>query len=525
VSFSWHWSAFGQNRAIFAPVNNLGPVPFYPQRLGVKQIGSVPFYANLPSYTTSFGKNISLRDANFRSYAFVDGFTLRAGWDDMESGSTPGSYDFFIVQNALNKLPVGQKLSLIIVPAEPTYIAATPGAETFQDGTLTRVRPWDPILRERRRAFLDALAAFEVDGIPLSQHPQLDLLDPYLPGGFTGIRDPNGIKLRNIPGYTRALYLSAVQDELRALQDAFPGKFIQIGFWPVIDNENAAYGDVAAWEWLRQQLVAEFDGATRPHIGFFMENLAAKRVGPDVDPFSATPVTTFASALFASRDQAWNGFQMLGSWSRPFNDGHVGNTLNGSPGDAMEWAFNTYRAEYHELYVSDADTLLMHPALQRWHDFFSAELTTSGDSDEDHDGLPFWWEIEKGTSVTLPNAQEDRDKDGLPDLLEYAFNDDPFVPSTASLPTAFRAVNSADGLEYLHLRYLRRTDPATLTYTPEISTSLISSSWLSGSSHILEVDASASGDGVTEWVTVQLYPAIRTATERLFGRISVSTQP
>lgn len=480
--------------------------------------------ASPPTYTTTFGKTIALRDANFRSYSFVDGFTLRAGWDDMESDSTPGSYDFFMIQNALNKLPTGQKLSLIIVPAEPTYIATTPGVETYQDGALTRARPWDSILRERRRAFLTALAAFEVDGIPLSEHPKLDLLDSYLPGGFTGIRDPNGIKLRNIPGYTRASFLSAVQDELRSMQDAFPSKFIQIGFWPVLDYENAAYGNVPAWEWLRQQLLAEFNGVNRAHIGFFMENLAAKRDGPNEDPFSATPTTLFASALFASKDQAWNGFQMLGSWSRPFNDGHVGNTLNGSPGDGMEWAFNTYRAEYHELYVSDADTLSMQPAMQRWHDFFATGVTTSEDSDEDHDGLPFWWEQEHGFKPTVADALTDRDGDGLQELTEFAFNENPSLSSTTALPTAENASNPEDGLRYFQLRYLRRLDAPWLTYTPEISSSL-TGAWQSGPLHTFEIDHTPSGDGTTEWVTVRCFPAITGDPQALFGRVAIQLAP
>ncbi|MFM7181268.1 MAG: Ig-like domain-containing protein, partial [Verrucomicrobiales bacterium] len=35
------------------------------------------------NYTTSFGKAISLRDANIRSHSFVDGFTLRVAWNDV----------------------------------------------------------------------------------------------------------------------------------------------------------------------------------------------------------------------------------------------------------------------------------------------------------------------------------------------------------------------------------------------------------------------------------------------------------
>jgi hypothetical protein len=83
-----------------------------------------------------------------------------------------------------------------------------------------------------------------------------------------------------------------VKDELSALQDAFPGTFVQIGFWPVKDLADASYDGVAAWEWLRRRIVAEFDGVLRPRAGYFMENLAARREGPYPGPVAAT--TSFA---------------------------------------------------------------------------------------------------------------------------------------------------------------------------------------------------------------------------------------
>jgi hypothetical protein len=91
---------------------------------------------------------------------------------------------------------------------------------------------------ERRRAMLQAMCGLLNGGTALRDDPRLDLLDPYLPGGFTGIRDPNSTPLRNLPGYTRQRLLDAGCDELHALQDEFPGKFVQLGFWPVTDNEN-----------------------------------------------------------------------------------------------------------------------------------------------------------------------------------------------------------------------------------------------------------------------------------------------
>lgn len=472
-------------------------------------------------YTTTFGKAISKRDANIRSHSFVDGFTLRVAWSDVESGTTPGDYDFFIIRNLLSKLPAGQKLSLIIVPGEPDYIATTPGVQTWNDAGTLRATPWDPYLQQRRRALLAAMGSMITDGIALRRDPRLDLLDPYLPGGFTGIRDPNSTPLRNLTGYTRQKMLQAVQTELRALQDEFPGKFVQIGFWPITDNENTNYNGIAASEWIRQQLLAEFNGLTRPHVGFFMENLAAKRNGPNLEPYSATPVTGFGSALFSSRDAAWNGFQMLGSWTRPFNDGHVTNTLYGTPNDAIEFAFNTYRAEYHEVYIGDIDHAAFQPALQRWHDFYATAATTRAGSDEDGDGLPLAWEQQFGLSPTLANpANDDGDRDGIPLLLEYAFHQSPIASSTSGLPTSTLDIHSSDGLRYLHCHYRRRTDAPQLSYTVEVSSDL--NTWQSGPSFAQEISTSPTGDGVTELVTVRILPAITGGNPATFTRLHVT---
>jgi hypothetical protein len=251
-----------------------------------------------------------------------------------------------------------------------------------------------------------------------------------------------------------------------------------------------------------------------------MENLATKRNGPRLDPYSATPVTGFASQLFAARDATPNGFQMLGSWTSPFNDNHVTNTSYGTPNDAIEFAFNTYLAEYHEVYIGNIDNAAFEPALQRSHDFYATAATTSASSDEDHDGLPLAWEQQFGLSPTIANnPNDDSDRDGIPLLLEYAFNQSPANPSTAELPTSTTAVNPDDGLTYLHYQYLRRTDAPQISYVVEVSSDL--ATWQSGSGFTQEISAPATGDGVTALVTVRVLPAVG-ATTRRFARVRVS---
>jgi dienelactone hydrolase len=300
---------------------------------------------------------VSMRDANVRSNAFVTGYVLRAAWQTLETSREV--YNFTMISNILARLqPLGQKLSLIIIPNDPPYVAATPGVTTWVDqdqsgNPLTRAVPWDPFLLQQRAKFLAALAAGQFGGLALSNHPTLQVINPYLAGGFTGIRDPVVAQLRNLPGYSRSNLLNAVQSELRALTASFPGKFVQLGFWKVLDGENGAYGNVDCWEYLRRQLLAEFDGLTKPRVGFFMENLGASRPAPGQDPVTGYPVTGFGTPMFLSQTNTWNGFQALTSWHQPFTG--ATQVTNGTPADGIRFGFETYGATYFELYASDID--------------------------------------------------------------------------------------------------------------------------------------------------------------------------
>jgi dienelactone hydrolase len=317
---------------------------------------------------------VSMRDANIRTNPFVSGYVLRASWETLETG--PELYNFTMISNILAQLtPHGLKLSLILVPFDPAYIAATPGVTTWEDtdrqgNPLPRAVPWDAYLLQQRAKFLATLATNVFGGSALRDHPLLDVIDPYLPGGFTGIRDPNETPLRNLPGYTRSNLLNAVQQELRSLTTNFPNKFVQIGFWKVLDNENTAYGGVEAWEYLRQQLLAEFNGVTRPRVGFFMENLAASRPAPATDPMTGYPTADFGAALHRSQTNIWTGFQALTSWLQPFTGSDK--VANGTPADGIRYAFENYGTTYYELYVPDIDYAPYQAALTEWHNRLTA---------------------------------------------------------------------------------------------------------------------------------------------------------
>jgi hypothetical protein len=173
--------------------------------------------------------------------------------------------------------------------------------------------------------------------------------------------------------------------------DNFPGKLIQIGFFTAKDNDS----DQPLWEWLFHDasadidpttgvhLVAlgdEFNGIMRPRVSFFHDDLAATRtltptmVESSSAPNYITPASTtaytfspissvlpaFAYYSAPTNDQYRNGatFQSNTPWSNPFTatDGiKLIRTINGSPDDGLEAAFNNYLSQYLEVYPDDVD--------------------------------------------------------------------------------------------------------------------------------------------------------------------------
>jgi alpha-tubulin suppressor-like RCC1 family protein len=125
-----------------------------------------------------------------------------------------------------------------------------------------------------------------------------------------------------------------------------------------------------------------------------------------------------------------------------------------------------------------------------------------------------------GSSNNAPTA--DADNDGIPNLLEYAFNSNPTSADKNILPTAGRSLNAADGKHYFTYSYRRRTAPGTLTYSIESSSDL--SHWSAVPAQNLEQAGTATpvGDGVTEIVTFRLLPSIEDAPSARFVRLKVT---
>ena len=312
---------------------------------------------------------VSMRDANVRNKPFVDGYVLRTEWSTLEP--TNGVFDFTIISNIFAKQPANQKLSLMLASGVlPAWLNTVPGVATYTAGSpsVTRPLPWDPVAQERFRRLLAALGDYVVDGVQLRNHPRLAAMNAWIPGLKSGIRDPDEIKIHDLPGYSRTNMQTGVLRHLANVTDNFPNVPVQIGFWAYTDATNSP----AAWEVLRLAILAQHDGAAHPHVGFWMENLAANRLAADTDPWTGLPSTTFTAPLYLSQSDAFIGFQMLGSWSRPFNFAHVDNNLNGSPEDGMDYGNNLFQCRYYELYQADADFAGYADELQRWHDFLNA---------------------------------------------------------------------------------------------------------------------------------------------------------
>jgi len=296
---------------------------------------------------------VSMRDANIRTNACVTGYALRAGWSDMEPA--PGQFDFTLIDWNVRRLTVaGKKLSLLFMNTDPAWLAETPGTTTWFDAStgVNRLRavPWDPFLLTRFEVFLHALAEHTIDGVKFKDHPVLAVVNAGLAGAKLAIRDPSPVLLRTMSNYSRANLTDAVLRNLRAAVTNFPAQFVQIGFWPITENQTTP----ALWEDLRQAILSEFNGVTRPRVGFWMENLSASRPAPGQDPVTGRPVTSFGGPLYLSQTNTWANFQALTSWLRPFNN-FDSSVTNATPADGIGYAFTTYGSTYLELYVNDVD--------------------------------------------------------------------------------------------------------------------------------------------------------------------------
>ena len=331
------------------------------QAAGFPQPRGIYALDNSTGYITN---GVSMRDANIRSNDFVSGYVLRAPWQAMETNQD--QFDFTIIDWNIRRLAaINKNLSLEIINVDPPWVAQTPGVTSWYDTNQVQWRavPWDAFLLARVQIFLHALAEHQIDGVKLKTHPVLTVVNFGLAGADLAIRDPS-VLLHNMTNYSRTALTNAVLCNLLATVTNFPSKFVQIGFWPITDNQ----GTPSLWEFVRESILAEFNGVTAPRIGFWMENLSASRTAPGVDPLTGRPNTTFGGPLFLSQTNAWVGFQALTSWKNPFNN-YNSQVTNATTADGMQYANTNFGSTYFEIYVSDIDASGYQANSEQWRAF------------------------------------------------------------------------------------------------------------------------------------------------------------
>lgn len=333
------------------------------------------------------------RDANIRNYPFVDGFVWRTSWADFETSE--GIYNYNGIDHIVQKLDnINKKLTLLFgaYSVEPSYIANQSGVTTYpftdpiSNVTSTRAVPYDGYLLQRFRLFLSALANHQIYSISagtmvaLKDHPVLSNIATNIPG-LGAIRNVNGLNTSlqtELPNYTRTKFVDAILESMKIQTDNFPTKNVFIPSYKNI-NDNTTSPSLA--DFVKSQLLLNFDGIQNPKISFWQENLAGF-TDTSTNVFTGLPTTTFATPLLGLGNSAYTMFQMLQGWTTPFLD--PAKTANSTPFDAMCYAYKTYGASYYEIYVSDLDNIIYQDSFNNW-DTSNCSTTLSIDNQISND--------------------------------------------------------------------------------------------------------------------------------------------
>jgi hypothetical protein len=315
----------------------------------------------------------TFQDGNIRDYDFIDGYSVRVDWSDLES--TQGVYQFDLVDHLLGRLePLGQGLNFELMDSPPDYVLQgaqttwsevddNPNHPTFGQ-TIVHPVPWDAFAQQRFGALLTALSthmvSYQGKPISVSEHPLFRGMNIGLPG-WQGIRDKS-THVKDFPGYTRDTLKTAILSGLHTQTAAFPTTPIHLGFWKV----NDATASPSLWEDLRATILNEFDSPNSQPIGFFQENLA---YSVDKGVETGRPTTDYAAPLYESRKDTFIAFQANTAWTAPF-PGHESVVVGGTPVQGMHYAMDTFGAKYIEFYLPDADAAQQ--GTQPWLDDFRA---------------------------------------------------------------------------------------------------------------------------------------------------------
>ena len=108
--------------------------------------------------------------------------------------------------------------------------------------------------------------------------------------------------------------------------------------------------------------------------------------------------------------------------------------------------------------------------------------------------------------------------DGIPNLMKYALNLNPFVNGAGGLPVS--AVLATGSGTYLTLTYTQVPGATDITYVPQVSTDL--QTWNSGPGYVTAIGAVNNPDGITESVTVESNTVLSGTAPAQFMRLEVT---
>lgn len=133
------------------------------------------------------------------------------------------------------------------------------------------------------------------------------------------------------------------------------------------------------------------------------------------------------------------------------------------------------------------------------------------------------WQSEYFSASNLANQTVSGDTadpagDGIPNLMKYALNLNPYTDGVSGMPVE-SVVRTRSGY-YLELTYTQVIAATDITYTVQVSGDL--QTWSSGKGYTSQVSATNNPDGITQSVTVQSVTPLSGTNPTLFIRLQVT---
>jgi hypothetical protein len=280
----------------------------------------------------------------------VDGFSLRAGWDEIEPRE--GQYNWEVFDRVIKQTQSSNKkimLRVIAGTSSPDWIY-TAGAQKLEytddnanhesyEQKLFMPLPWDSIYLAKWKNFVS------VFGEKYNDNPQVILIQMTGPAkaGEMHLVEKDNETFWSIYNYTDAKLENAWKETIDAYSSAFPNKQIAIDIAKPLNFGNS-------WQAV-QDIVAYIYEKRETHFAVQGNFLAAK-----------TPENFQPYALIKSYKDKTTGFQMLA----PFT-GDGGARLGGTLREAIDKGL-AVGADYIEIYSADVENPQLADDIKYAHD-------------------------------------------------------------------------------------------------------------------------------------------------------------